>query len=131
MLQEDGDADQFGPPPIGMISGNAKATYTILETINRNLNSGKGAHQDLKASSSISSQRRDEGKQESPTNIAIDDDDDANTVIENECDNDYTNLYRSFEVEEETDEMKRKRLLQEQKQQLKLQIQAAVAPNKR
>lgn len=47
-------------------------------------------------------------------------------MIENECDNDYAALYRSFEVEEETEEMRKKRLLLEQKQALKLQIQAAV-----
>jgi len=37
----------------------------------------------------------------------LNDDDETNTVIENECDNDYTNLYQSFEVEEETEEMRR------------------------
>lgn len=37
--------------------------------------------------------------------------DETNTVIENECDNDYAALYRSFEVEEETEETRKKRLL--------------------
>jgi hypothetical protein len=41
--------------------------------------------------------------------ILNDEQDETNTVIENECDNDYTNLYRSFEVEEETEEMRRQR----------------------
>lgn len=37
----------------------------------------------------------------------LNEEDETNTVIENECDNDYTNLYQSFEVEEETEEMRR------------------------
>ena len=38
-----------------------------------------------------------------------DDDDETNTVIENECDNDYTNIYQSLEdnENEEPEEIKR------------------------
>jgi hypothetical protein len=54
--------------------------------------------------SNVSSQRREE------IEITIqNEDDETNTVIENECDNDYTNLYQSFEVEEETEEMRRQK----------------------
>jgi hypothetical protein len=46
------------------------------------------------------------------SNVEFDEEDETNTVIENECDNDYANLYRSFEVEEETEEMRRQREFQ-------------------
>ena len=50
----------------------------------------------------MSSQRKDD------IDVALqEEDDETNTVIENECENDYTNLYQSFEVEEETEEMRR------------------------
>lgn len=106
--------DSLGPPPLDKhpqeisTSGNAKATFAILETINRNLNSSKrqapisSSNQALSSNMSTSRKYEDQDSQ-----VQGADEDETNTVIENECDNDYANLYRSFEVEEETEEMRK------------------------
>lgn len=57
--------------------------------------------------SNLSSQRNHGDDIEVP--IFLNEEDETNTVIENECDNDYANLYRSFEVEEETEEMRKQK----------------------
>ncbi len=68
------------------------------------------------AVSNVSSHRKEEALENAVLAAILNDDDETNTVIENECDNDYADLYRSFEVEEETDEMRRHKefLLQKQ-----------------
>ncbi len=59
--------------------------------------------------SNLSSTRRDDagGAEAAVAQALMNEEDETNTVIENECDNDYADLYRSFEVEEETEEMRR------------------------
>jgi hypothetical protein len=57
----------------------------------------------------VSSHRKDEGSEQAVLTAILNEDDETNTVIENECDNDYADLYRSFEVEEETEEMRRQK----------------------
>jgi len=57
----------------------------------------------------VSSHRKDEGSEQAVLAAILNEEDETNTVIENECDNDYADLYRSFEVEEETEEMRRQK----------------------
>jgi hypothetical protein len=65
--------------------------------------------------SNVSSHRKEDALENAVMAAILNEDDETNTVIENECDNDYADLYRSFEVEEETEEMRRQKEFQLQK----------------
>ena len=65
--------------------------------------------------SNVSSHRKEDVLENAVMAAILNEDDETNTVIENECDNDYADLYRSFEVEEETEEMRRQKEFQLQK----------------
>ncbi len=65
----------------------------------------------------------------------MDDYDETNTVIENECENDYEDIYQTLEgeVEEmiyESEEVMRQKELELQKQELKRQILMVAGPAK-
>ena len=70
--------------------------------------------------SNVDSHRKEEALESAVLAAILNEEDETNTVIENECDNDYSDLYRSFEVEEETEEMRRQKEFLLQKQQLKM-----------
>eukprot|EP00347_Sterkiella_histriomuscorum_P012534 403368205 len=112
---------------------NEGAAYELLQKINLNFNRGN-------LNTISSSQRRDgELDRNSTTQNMQDflmdtdgnlllieqicDDDETNTVIENECENDYTDIYQSIgEDDFETEELRKKREFEYQKMQLKREI---------
>ncbi len=77
-----------------MTVGNEQATYAILNQINKHLNK---LNNNINSSTLNSSYRKGQGNLKGIIHqgeeVSIDDEDDANTVIENECENDYDDIY--------------------------------------
>ena len=115
--------------------GNEQATYAILNQINKHLNKLNKNNSSTLNSSYRKVQVNLKGKEVTGEEVPIDEEDETNTVIENECENDYDDIYQTLEedLEEvlyESEDVMRQRELDQQKQELKRQIMMVAGPVK-
>ncbi|CDW78962.1 UNKNOWN [Stylonychia lemnae] len=103
-----------------MKQDHGQAVQALLKRINQNLNTNNSGGEGL--NTMMSSQSRKIDNQDFDMAL-IDDKDEINTVIENDCDNDYADIYQSIgEDDAETEELRRKREFEYQKLLLKREI---------